>query len=111
MPGTVVLSQNGSDRQPALSDGLDAQVRKVEQRCHEPRGGDHVVDLEGEVCTAVGAPEADGQPAVGRSLDAVDGCVQDVHAAAEDVVFVRLQVACPDADERLRVDRQLQLRR
>ena len=60
------LPERGLDRQPALSDGLDTQLGKVEQRRHEPGGGDHVVDLEGEVGAAVGASEADGQPAVGR---------------------------------------------
>ena len=95
------------DRQPARPEGRDAEIGQVEQRRHEPGRRDDVVDLDGEVGAAVGPPQVDGQPAVGAALDPVDGGVEDADPAAQDVVLVRLDVARPDADERLRLDRQL----
>ena len=113
MPGHGrALPARRLDRQPALPERRDAELRQVEQRRDEPGRRDDLVDLEREVVAAVGPPEADGRaaPSARRSIRSI-AASRIAHAAAEDVVLVRLDVARPDADERLRVDRQLRRRR
>ena len=44
------------DRQPASPERRDAEIGQVQQRAHEPCRGDDVVDLDRQVCAAVGPP-------------------------------------------------------
>ena len=112
MPGTVALSHHGVWTGSRLApNGRDPEVGQVLQRGDEAGRGDDVVDLDREVRPAVGASQVRGQPPVADRLDPVDRGVEDADAATQDEVLVRLDVARPDADQRLRLDRQLGVRR
>ena len=94
------------DGQATRPERPDTEVGQVLQRADEAGRGDGVVDLDRQVRPAVGAPQVGGQAAVVGPLDPVDGRVQDVDPAAQHVILVRLDVARPDADQRLGLDRQ-----
>ncbi len=93
-------------RQPARPERRDPERGQVEQRADEPGRGDHLVGLDREVGAAVGPAEADAERATGQPLDPVERRIEDAHAAAQDVVLERLDIAGADPDERLGVDRQ-----
>ena len=112
MPGTRrALPPRRLDRQPAGPERRHAEVGQVLQRRHETGRGDDVVDFDREVGAAVGPAEVGGQPPVADRIDPVDRRVEDADAAAQDEVLERLDVARPDADQGLGLDRQARLRR
>ena len=102
-PGTVVLSQKGVWTGSRLA-------RPATPNSEVASGGVNPVaamtsSTSRAIRPAVGRLDDRRRPS-GRPLDPVDRGVQDADAATQDVILVRLDVAGPNADERLRRDRQ-----
>ena len=113
IPGTDALSQYGVWAGSRLwPNVVTPRSGRSRSGVDEAGRGDDLVGLDRELVAARRRPDPDDQAvAVVGPLDPADRRVEDRHAAAEDVVLERLDVARPDADERLRVDRELRRRR
>src|SRR5204862_8330253 len=103
------LPERGLRGKLVAADRGYAEIRQIEDRARETGRGDHVVDLEDQLGGALGLARVHAEEAA-ASLDPLDRCVEDDHAACQNMVLVRLHVPRADADERARVDRELRRR-